>query len=618
MFKRFSLALWLCIVFSVLSLTAHSATDIKRVEPLNWWVGMTWNSPELLIYGDGIAEYQPKVKYQGVKVKKVTRVENPNYLFVTLAISSRAKPGTIELEFVKGDKRISYSFPLLARDKESAKRQGFSPKDAVYLVTPDRFANGDQANDNHPGMLEKANPAYKGGRHGGDLAGLTQHLDYIAALGFTQIWPNPLVENNMQTYSYHGYAATDFYRIDPRYGSNDDFKNFVQEARARDIGVIKDIVLNHIGSNHWWMKDLPSKDWINQTAQYQETTHRREVVQDIYAADTDKNEFLNGWFVPTMPDLNQRQPQLANYLIQNSIWWIEYSGLSGIREDTYGYADADFLTRWSEAIMTEYPNFSIVGEEWTNNPALIAHWQKGKVNPNGHVSSTNSMMDFPTHDALRFALAEDEGFDTGWIKLYQALANDFLYPDPSMLMVFPENHDTSRIFSYLNEDLALNKMAWVYMATIRGIPQFYYGSEVLMTSPRERDDGAVRAPMYGGFTNQTKNAFTQEGLSHAEKDMQNFVKTLLNWRKHESVIHRGKLMHFVPKNGVYVYFRYTDEKAVMVALSKNKTPIELDLSRFEQVIGSKRNAKNVFSQQSFNLKPTITLEPMSATLIELF
>src|SRR5690606_7270642 len=258
--------------------------------------------------------------------------------------------------------------------------------------------------DNHPDMLEKANPLYKGGRHGGDLAGLIKSLDYIAEMGFTQIWPNPMTENNMETYSYHGYAATNLYRIDPRYGSNEEFKKFVQEAQLRGIGVIKDIVLNHIGSNHWGMQDLPTSDWLNQSATYQETTHRREVVQDLYVSDTDKNELLDGWFVPTIPALNQRNSLLATYLIQNSIWWVEYAGLSGIREDTYGYADTDFLTHWSKALMTEYPNFSLVGEEWTNNPALIAHWQKGKTNPNGHVSSTNSMMDFPTHDALRLAL----------------------------------------------------------------------------------------------------------------------------------------------------------------------------------------------------------------------
>lgn len=618
MFKPIFLKLSLYLLCLMMSISVNAASEIQQVEPLNWWVGMKLDSPQLLIYGENISSFTPRLKYKGVKIKNITRVDNPNYLFVTLEINKRASAGNLQLEFVKGDEIITRDFPLLTRENNSAARHGFTPKDAVYLITPDRFVNGDPSNDNHPDMLEKANPLYKGGRHGGDLAGLIKSLDYIAEMGFTQIWPNPMTENNMETYSYHGYAATNLYRIDPRYGSNEEFKKFVQEAQLRGIGVIKDIVLNHIGSNHWWMQDLPTSDWLNQSATYQETTHRREVVQDLYVSDTDKNEFLDGWFVPTMPDLNQRNSLLATYLIQNSIWWVEYAGLSGIREDTYGYADTDFLTHWSKALMTEYPNFSIVGEEWTNNPALIAHWQKGKTNPNGHVSSTNSMMDFPTHDALRLALIEDEGFDTGWVKLYQALANDFLYPDPSMLMVFPENHDTSRIYSYLNEDLALNKMAWVYMATIRGIPQFYYGSEVLKTSPRDRDDGAVRAPMYGGFSGQSKNAFTQQGLTVQEREMQSFVKTLLNWRKQEALIHHGKLMHFVPKQGVYVYFRYLDDRAVMIALSKNKTPIELDLTRFNQVIGNKKSAKNILTQQSFNLSSTLTLAPMSATLVEIF
>lgn len=637
MYKKYSVLFWAVFVLPVFlgaasaqavdtvdqktpSVTTQQAltlAPIARVEPANWWVGMQHNRVQVLVYGERIGEFNVSLKYPRVKISNITRVKNPNYLFVTLDIGERAKPGSVDLIFSNKHTQLTHSFTLLAREKNSAKRIGFSAKDTVLLITPDRFVNGNPDNDVIAGMLEAPNPTYKGGRHGGDIAGMLQGLDYIAAMGYTQIWPNPLTENNMKTYSYHGYAATDFYRIDPRFGSNEEFKHFVAEANKRGIGVIQDIILNHIGSNHWWMKDLPTDDWLNFPSHYQETTHMRTVIQDPYAAQVDKEEFVGGWFVPTMPDLNQRNPLLATYLIQNSIWWAEYANLSGIREDTYGYADANFLSAWGKAVMAEYPNFSIVGEEWSNNPALVAHWQKGKINPSGHESYTNSMMDFPIHDALREALVEPEGFDTGFVKLYQALANDFLYPDPSYLMVFPENHDTSRIYSFLNEDQSLNKMAWIYMATIRGIPQFYYGAEVLMTSPRERDDGAVRANMPGGFVGDVKNIFTGKGLTPDELSTQAFVKQLLNWRKSNPVIHQGKLMHYAPKNNMYVYFRYLDDRAVMVVLNKNNQKTQLDWSRFSEVIKDKTNAQNALTGEAISLRSPINLAPLQSLIIDL-
>src|SRR5690554_3049964 len=337
---------------------------IQHLEPANWWVGMKYNQVQLLVHGTSIAELEPKLNYKGVKIVDVTRVANPNYLFVTLNIKKSAKPGQFDIEFI-ADKKINarFTYTLDARAKDSAQREGFSSADAIYLITPDRFANGDPGNDSHPAMTEPANRADKNGRHGGDLAGMIQHLDYIGAMGFTQIWPSPLLENNQPKYSYHGYAATDLYRIDPRFGTNADFKHFVEQARKNGMGVIQDIILNHIGSKHWWMKDLPSENWLNHQHSYHETNHRRTTIQDPYAAPADKDSFVNGWFTPEMPDLNQRNPLLARYLIQNSLWWVEYAGLSGIREDTYGYADEKFLSQWAKVLMEEYPHFNIVGEE---------------------------------------------------------------------------------------------------------------------------------------------------------------------------------------------------------------------------------------------------------------
>lgn len=610
------LCLWITLIFSGSALSAEFR--VARVEPANWWIGMKYHQVQLLVYGKNIGQLEPVISYPDVSLSDVARVENPNYLFVTLDIGASAKPGKILVEFQRDNEtKVRVDFKLWPSTHNSAERQGFTPRDAIYLITPDRFANGNPANDAVKGLVELPNRLITGGRHGGDIAGMAKHLDYIAAMGFTQIWSNPLTENNQPDYSYHGYAATDLYKIDARYGSNEEFRHFVAQAGRKGIGVIQDVVLNHIGSKHWWMTDLPTQDWLNFPDHYVETSHRRTTVQDPYAAPADKETFVSGWFVPTMPDLNQRNPLLATYLIQNSIWWIEYAGLSGIREDTFGYADAQFLTRWAKTIVDEYPHFSMVGEEWSGNPALVAHWQRGKVNPDGHIPYMPSMMDFPIQEALRTALTEDEAWGSGLIKLYETLAMDFLYPDPFRLVIFSENHDTSRLYSFLNENLDLFKMGMVYLATMRGIPQFLYGSEILMTSPQERDDGAVRADMPGGWKNDKINAFTGRGLSVQQRDAQDFLRRLLNWRKKNALIHSGKLQHFVPQEGIYVYFRFDETRAVMVVLNKNKQEKTLDLERFQAFLKGKSQAWDVLRGSRVNIDKPLLLAPVSSLIIEL-
>lgn len=603
------------LLLSPLSQASNHAVD--RVEPPSWWVGMQHSQLQLMVYGKDIATLTPQVQVAGVRVVNTETTDNPNYLFITLEIGEAVKPGDLRVDLLDNKTvKAGFDFNLAAREPGSAQRQGFNNSDAIYLITPDRFANGNTANDSLPQLKESADRKNKGGRHGGDLDGMIQHLDYIADMGFTQIWPNPLLENDQPAYSYHGYAATDLYRIDERFGTNEDFRRFVQEARQRDVGVIKDIILNHIGSEHWWMKDLPAKDWLNEHDTYVETNHRRTTLQDPYAAPSDKNAFVNGWFSRGMPDLNQQHPLLATYLVQHSIWWTEYAGLSGIREDTYGYADEKFLTRWGKALMTEYPNFSIVGEEWSNNPLMIAQWQRGYTNANGHVSHVNSMMDFPLYEALRSSLLNEESWDKGWIELYEALANDHLYPDPYELVIFPENHDTSRLFSYLHEDKNLYRSAMIWLATMRGIPQFYYGGEILMTSPRERDDGAVRADMPGGWAGDRKNAFTGEGLSAAEKEMQSLVRKLFNWRKANPVIHTGKLMHFAPEQGTYVYFRYNDNKTVMVILNKNTENLRLETARFAGFVSKANEARNLLTGEVADIRKFIDLPARQSMILE--
>ncbi len=609
-----TLATMLC-VFSVIAQAADY--EIKHIEPLDWWVGMNHPQLQLMVHGDKIADLTPEINYPGVKVVSTATTDNHNYLFINLIISESAKAGSFTIAFKSNGALVTQAnYRLQERAKNSSIRSGFSAGDTIYLIMPDRFANGSAANDSQDDQLEKANRSLSGGRHGGDLKGMQDHLDYIVKMGFTMIWPTPIIENNQLHYSYHGYSATNHYKIDSRFGTNDDYKKFVSAANKKGIGVIQDIVLNHIGSGHWWMKDMPAKDWLNFPDTYIETTHRRTTIHDPHAAPEDTKLFTDGWFVPTMPDLNQRNPLLATYLIQNSVWWVEYANLSGIREDTYSYSDKAFLSQWGKYLLEEYPNFTIVGEEWTSNQAIVASWQKGKRNDNGYVSYTPSMMDFPVHDAMRAALTENEGWGTGFIKLYETLANDFIYADPMNMVVFPDNHDTSRIYSALNNDLGLYKNAIVLSATTRGIPQFFYGSEVLATSPKERDDGAVRSDMAGGWVKDKSNAFTSNNLSPDQKDAQLFMKTLLNWRKTSEAIKTGKLIHYAPEKSTYVYFRYTDSKTVMIVLNKNAQDIELDLTRYKSMLKGKQDGRNILTSLRVDLSKPLNLKGMTPVVIE--
>ncbi|MFC4878376.1 glycoside hydrolase family 13 protein [Microbulbifer halophilus] len=585
---------------------AAPAESIDRVEPPFWWTGMAEEELQLMVHGRDIAGLEPSVTYPGVTLLGTETTGNDNYLFINLRLAPDTEPGRLEIALRdSGEARATIEYPLKARAPGSADRRGFDATDAIYLVTPDRFANGDTANDSTADTLEEADRDNPGGRHGGDIAGMRKHLDYIADMGFTQVWPNPLVENDQPAYSYHGYSATDFYRVDPRFGSNEDFREFVDAARKRGIGVIQDMVLNHIGNGHWWLRDLPAASWLNgdgtDKGEYTLTNHSRTTLVDPHASDSDRAAFVQGWFVDSMPDLNQRNPLLANYLVQNSIWWIEYAGLSGIRADTYAYSDGDFLQQWAARIHREYPDFNIVGEEWTRNPALVAHWQRGE---GAQVSGgrLKSMMDFPLHYALREGLAEEDSWDSGLTTLYESLANDFLYPQPQQLVIFGGNHDTSRLFSQLNDDPALFRMAIAYLATMRGIPQFFYGDEVLMESPKERNDGIVRSDFPGGWAGDDSDAFTGKGLGGHQQQAQETVRKLFRWRRQAPVIHSGRLKHFSPRENTYVYFRYNDKDAVMVAINKGNEPYRLPQARFAEALGDSTGGVDVLTGERHALE----------------
>ncbi|SEA08805.1 glycoside hydrolase family 13 protein [Microbulbifer marinus] len=599
---------------------AASPDPVQQVEPPFWWTGMAVPDLQLMVHGRELAGLKAQLDYPGVELLGTESVENGNYLFIDLRVSPEAAPGTLQIALQDADEtRAVIEYELKQRAPGSAERRGFDSADAIYLITPDRFANGKPGNDDTADTLEGTARSEPGGRHGGDIAGMHQHLDYIADMGFTQIWPNPLLENNQPGYSYHGYAITDHYRIDPRFGSNEEFRQFVAAARQKGLGVIQDVVLNHIGDRHWWLSDLPAHDWLNgnglKKGEYVITNHSRFTPLDPYTSDIDKREFVEGWFVDSMPDMNQRNPLLANYLIQNTLWWIEYADLSGIRADTYAYSDPEFLQHWALRIQREYPNFNIVGEEWTRNPALVAHWQRGEHDP-ASGGRLKSMMDFPLHYALRDGLANSDSWNSGLIALYEGLANDFLYPQPDRLVIFGGNHDISRLYSQLDEDPALFKMAIAYIATMRGIPQFYYGDEVLLQSPKHRDDGVVRSDFPGGWTGDRSNAFTGRGLSKKQKAAQDYVRALFNWRRQTPAIHSGKLKHFAPRNSTYVYFRYDDSDKIMVAFNKSDKPQRLDRARYAEVINNETQATDVVTGQRHALD-TLTLPPRDVLVLQL-
>lgn len=572
-----------------------------------------------MLYGQDLARLTPVLDKEGVEITATHQLTNPNYLFIDLLISHDAEPGSFEIELMKNGVKInSFNYELKSRDPNSSQRKGFDNSDLIYLITPDRFANGDEKNDEITGLREGKDRAAEYGRHGGDIRGIINHLDYIKQMGFTAIWLNPVLENDQKEQSYHGYATTDYYKVDPRFGSNKEYYELAEKAQALGIKLIMDMIVNHCGISHWWMEDPPSDDWINYQGQpYQQTNHRKITLFDPYAAPEDREEMEAGWFVPSMPDLNQHNPFMAKYLIQNSIWWIEYARLAGVRQDTYSYAFRDFLADWSCAIMDEYPDFNIVGEEWVMDKNIISYWQRGKDNYDGYVSCLPSLMDFPLNSNLHQGLREEEGWSSGIIKLYENLASDYLYPEPNNLVIFPDNHDMSRIFTQLNEDFDLYKMAIAYILTMRGIPQIYYGTEILMNNPGTQSHGIIRSDFPGGWRGDAVNAFTGEGLTPQQKEAKDFITKIANWRKNKKSIQIGGLTHYIPQNGIYVYFRYFENERIMVILNKNREALTLNLDRFSDSMANFTSGTEIIGEKTVNLKNPLVLTPHSVLIIEM-
>jgi len=601
-----------------------SNSKLERVEPPNWWIGLKDNTLQLLVKEDNIGMATAEVSYPGVTIEKVNKADSPNYLFIDVTISEKTKAGKFDIVFKFEDgSEKKHTYQLKEKTKLSEEFIGFDSSDAIFLITPDRFANGDESNDSVQGLNEtKINRSDNYARHGGDIRGIINHLDYIHNLGYTAIWPTPLLINDMFRSSYHGYAITDYHKVDPRFGTLDEYIELSAKANEKGIKLIMDQVANHCGLEHWWMKDLPFKDWVN----YQETfennektnysNHRRTSNQDIYASKQDKEGMANGWFVDAMPDLNQRNPFMAKYIIQNSIWWIETLQLEGIRQDTYPYPDKDFMAKWAGAIMNEYPGFSIVGEEWSLNPLLVGYWQTGANNKDGYESNLKSTMDFPMQRAIVDALNEVESWDKGLVKIYEGLANDFNYTTPKDIMIFPDNHDMSRIFTQLKEDVTNTKMALGYMLALPRIPQVYYGTEILMNdTAKPGDHGLIRTDFPGGWKGDKVNAFTGEGLAKDQKDMQSFLKKVLNYRKTSEAIHNGKTVHFSPFVGTYVLFRILNDEIVVVMLNKNEEPMTIDLKRYTEIGLTGKTLTNIITGESFIWNDAITFKNKGVTIL---
>ena len=604
--------LTLSLVFSL------SIFSQVRVDPPNWWAGMKNQNLQLMVHYPEVADLKPVFEYEGVHLQNVILVESPNYMFINLKLDKDVKPGSFEIAFMKGKKeKATYTYTLNKRVEDPKLYQGFDNSDVMYLLMPDRFANGDPSNDNVEGMLEPLNRDEPLGRHGGDIKGIMDHLDYLEDLGVTALWINPLLENNMPKQSYHGYAITDYYKVDPRYGTNEDYRNLVRAAHQRDMKIVMDMVANHAGTGYYWHDDLPMQDWYNQWPEPTKSNFRGTGQIDPHASEVDYDKMVRGWFDYTMADLNQHNELLAEYIIQNTIWWIEYLGLDGIRQDTYQYAYKDFMQEWMKRILCEYPDYNVVGEVWLNYPSMTAYWLDNENNEDGYRSYLTNLFDFPLMYAVDKAFNEQEGWDKGLLRIYETLAQDFLYANPENIVTFSANHDGDRFFTKMQEDIRKYKLAMAFYMTARGIPQIYYGGEILMTGKEHDGHGYIREDFPGGWPGDERNAFTKEGRTQLEEEAFSFTRRLLNWRKGNEIVQFGEFTQFLPENNVYTYFRHNEDGAVMVMLNNAEEEREIDLSRFDEILKDYNSGRSVLTRKVFEDLDKIIVPAKSPVIIEL-
>lgn len=611
--RRFALLLF---AFTVIILNAQEIS-INRIEPPNWWVGMNNLHLQLLVYGKNISKSTPEIRHDGVTLTEIKRTENPNYLFLNLILNENLSPGNMTITFTGKNQKLSREYFFKKREKGSAEREGFNAAEVMYLLMPDRFANGDPVNDEIEGMREKPDRSNKDGRHGGDIKGIIDHIDYLDDMGIKSLWINPLVENDNPEYSYHGYAITDFYNTDPRYGTNSDYIELVEKCHQKDIKVVMDMVFNHCSVYHWFIMDLPSSDWIHQFDKFTRSNFRAPTTFDPYASEADKTKMLTGWFDVHMADLNQNNPLLATYLIQNSIWWIEFAALDGIRIDTQPYSYKSFISKWGKAVFAEYPNFNVVGESWLHREAYVAYFQGGTQNFDGYNSHIPSVTDFPLRNALSSAFKEKDGWAEGLAKFYYVHGQDFLYGDPKNLLVFADNHDLDRIYTALDTNFANWKMSMALMLTTRGIPCIYYGTEILMEGIEHSGHGNIRKDFPGGWQNDKRNAFEESGRTEAENEAFNYLAKLIHWRNNRKVIHDGNFKHFIPENNTYVYFRYDKDNCTMIAFNNSPNEMKaLDASKFKECIDDYTYAVNVVTNEPVYFIDSFSLPPKSVLILD--
>ena len=605
----------------MLSISTFAAKTIDKIDPPYWFAGMQNPELQLMVYGDNIANAQVSVNYPGVSLSSTVKLESNNYLLVYLHLDKDVKPGKMNLTFTQGRKKMVQEYELKARSRKPEDRMGFDAGDALYLLMPDRFANGNPTNDSIPGMadtqVDRNNP---NARHGGDLAGISQHLDYFSELGVTALWFTPVLENDMTGGSYHGYATTDYYRVDPRFGTNEEYARLIADCHKRGIKIVMDMIFNHCGVDHRWIKDMPAKNWFNNPDHknnFVQTSFKLTPHVDPYTSKYDFNQMNDGWFVTAMPDLNQKNPHVLRYLIQNSFWWIEAADIDGIRMDTYPYADYDGMSRWMKELNEEYPNYNTVGETWVTEPAYTAWWQKDSKLSAPRNSHLKTVMDFSFYDKINIAKNEQtETWFKGLDRVYNSFAYDFLYPNPASVLAFIENHDTDRFLGE-GENFPMLKQAATLLLTTRRIPQLYYGTEVMMNGTKGKSDGYVRKDFPGGWKDDTTTAFTREGRTALQNECFDFFKTILNWRKGNEVIAKGSMTQFMVQQGCYAYARQYEGKTVFVILNGTDAGTTLPLYFYQEILEGKTSGKDVLSGRTISFDKELKLSARESLVIEL-
>lgn len=611
----------LLTVMAVLSLlfpfSSKTYAVIKKVAPTFWWAGMKNPELQVLLYGDDISSSEVSISSKDIYLKEIVRQSNSNYLIIYLDLND-AKAQKFDIILTKGRKVTKVPYELKERTRKGSDIEGFTSSDVLYLIMPDRFANGNPENDVVPGMLEnKVDRNEQYARHGGDFKGISEHLDYISDLGVTAVWLNPTQENDMKDGSYHGYAITDYYQIDRRFGSNEEFLQLVNEAHGKGLKVVMDMIFNHCGSENYLFKDRPQDDWFNFRSNYVQTSFKTASVMDIHASDYEKAIATDGWFTQVMPDLNQRNRHVARYLIQSSIWWIEYAGINGIRQDTHPYADYDFMSTWCKEVLEEYPHFNIVGETWLNSNVLVSYWQKDSKLAAPKNSNLPTVMDFPLTDLMTKAFDEETTeWSGGLYRLYDYHTQDFVYANPMSLLTFLDNHDTSRFCK--NEEDSKNitryKQAITYLLTTRGIPQIYYGTEILMAADKSEGDGYLRRDFPGGWKGDKVNCFTREGRTELQNEAFDYTRKLLNFRKGNEAICKGTMKHFAIRNGIYVYERKYNDSSVVVVMNGTDENQTLNLAPYKEVL-PKSEATDFITGKKVALNDELLLEKRGILLL---